>query len=143
MSSHSPEIWSFVESRISTSKKYSFLIIAKKQGASLFISLFGIIGNIVSKIEKFLNVIYILHVINEVNKMVSITLAVPHDLKAEMEKHPEFNWSEIARKAIRDKLDLLKKMDSMFANSRLTEEDALRIGNEINKAVAKKYKERL
>ncbi|TAL61322.1 MAG: hypothetical protein EPN88_14900, partial [Bacteroidetes bacterium] len=71
--------------------------------------------------------------------MVSITLAVPPELKKEMDKHPEFNWSEIARKAIRERLEFLNKMDAMFANSKLTEEDALRIGAEVNKAVAKKY----
>lgn len=75
--------------------------------------------------------------------MVSITLAVPPELKAEMDEHPEFNWSEIARRAIRDKLGLLKKMDKLLENSELTEEDSLRIGAKINNAVAKKYREML
>ena len=75
--------------------------------------------------------------------MVSITLAVPPDLKAEMDKHPEFNWSEIARKAIRERLEFLSKMDAMLANSKLTEEDAIELGRKVNKAVAKKYRKLL
>ncbi|MEK6968675.1 MAG: hypothetical protein AABX51_08700 [Nanoarchaeota archaeon] len=75
--------------------------------------------------------------------MVSITLAVPPDLKVEMDKHPEFNWSEIARRAIKERLDFLKKMDAMFANSKLTEEDAINLGRKVNKAVAKRYRKLL
>ena len=41
--------------------------------------------------------------------MVSITLSVPEELKVEMDEHPELNWSEIARQAIREKLAVLKK----------------------------------
>ena len=40
----------------------------------------------------------------EVNKMVSITLAVPEELKKEMDKHPELNWSEVAREEALKKL---------------------------------------
>ena len=71
--------------------------------------------------------------------MVSITLAVPPELKVEMDKHPEFNWSEIARKAIKDKLELLNKMDALLENSKLTEQDTIDLGRKVNKEVAKKY----
>ena len=35
--------------------------------------------------------------------MVNITLAIPDEIKKEMENFPEMNWSEIARKAIKEK----------------------------------------
>ena len=73
--------------------------------------------------------------------MVSITLAVPPELKAEMDEHPELNWSEIARRALRDKLELLKKMDKLLANSKLTEEEAIYLGRKVNKGLAKRYRE--
>ena len=73
--------------------------------------------------------------------MVSITLAVPTELKKEMDRHPELNWSEVARQAIRDKVVLLHKMDTLLAKSTLTEEDALSIGKKVNKSLAKRYKE--
>ena len=75
----------------------------------------------------------------EVNKMVSITLAVPEELKKEMEKHPEMNWSAIARSAIKERLEMLEKFDEFTQNSTFTEEDALSLGRKVNKAVAKKY----
>ncbi len=71
--------------------------------------------------------------------MVSITLAVPEELKKEMDKHPEFNWSAIARKAFKEKLIVLEKIDKILSKSKLTEEDALELGRKVNKAVAKKY----
>jgi len=39
--------------------------------------------------------------------MVSITLAVPAELKTEMDQHQEMNWSEAARQAIKEKLMLV------------------------------------
>ena len=31
------------------------------------------------------------------DKMANITLSIPQELKEEMEKFPEINWSEVAR----------------------------------------------
>lgn len=73
--------------------------------------------------------------------MVSITLAVPEELKTEMDRHPELNWSEVARQAIREKVLLLHKLDVFLAQSKLTEEDALELGKKVNKSLAKRYKE--
>lgn len=72
--------------------------------------------------------------------MVSITLSVPQELKTEMDHHPELNWSEIARQAIREKIILLKKMDVLLSASKLTEKDALELGRKINISLAKRYK---
>ncbi len=73
--------------------------------------------------------------------MVRLTVPIPGELKTEMDRHPEINWSEIAKEAIYDKLILLKKMDALLETSTLTEEDALELGKLINKKVANKYKE--
>jgi len=73
--------------------------------------------------------------------MVSMTLSVPEELKKEMDKHPEMNWSAVAREAIKHRIILLNKMDSMLKNSKLTEEDAIELGRKVNKAVAKRYRE--
>ena len=70
--------------------------------------------------------------------MVSITLSVPEELKTQMEHHPEMNWSEIARQAIREKLQLLRKLDELVAKSKMTERDALDLGRKINKAATKR-----
>ncbi|HLC31901.1 MAG TPA: hypothetical protein VJK51_04490 [Candidatus Nanoarchaeia archaeon] len=73
--------------------------------------------------------------------MVSITLSVPEDLKEEMEKHPEMNWSEIARQAIKQRIMILKKMDALLSKSTLTEEDALRLGKDLKKRIAERHRQ--
>lgn len=72
--------------------------------------------------------------------MVSITLAVPAELKEDMDKFPEMNWSAVAREAIKQKIILLKKFRDFTKDSTMTQEDALRLGNEVSKAVAKRHK---
>ena len=71
--------------------------------------------------------------------MVNVTLAVPEEMKSEMDKHPEMNWSEIARQAFREKLMILKRMDELLSKSKMTEKDALELGRKVNKAVAKRF----
>lgn len=72
--------------------------------------------------------------------MPTLTLAVPADLKEEMESMPELNWSEIARKAISEKLAEYKLFKSIVAKSKLTEKDALELGRKANKSLHRKYK---
>ncbi len=69
--------------------------------------------------------------------MVSLTLSVSEELKREMERFPEMNWSEVARQAIKKRVELLRRMDKMLAKSELTEEDALELGRKVNKSLAK------
>jgi len=38
-----------------------------------------------------------------------MTLAIPDDMYAEIKRHPEIKWSEVARQAIMEKALLLKK----------------------------------
>lgn len=71
--------------------------------------------------------------------MVSITLSVPEELKSEMDTHPEMNWSEVARQAIREKIMLLKKMDALLSKSKITEKDVIELSKSVNKNVAKKF----
>ncbi|HJX05997.1 MAG TPA: hypothetical protein VJ461_04750 [Candidatus Nanoarchaeia archaeon] len=72
--------------------------------------------------------------------MVSLTLAVPEDMKKEMDKYSDINWSAVARNAIKRKLDWMIEMDKLTANSKLTEEDAIRIGRKVKKAAAKRFR---
>ena len=71
--------------------------------------------------------------------MPTITLSVPEDLKKNMDKEKEINWSEVARNAIKIKLDQLKILKSISTRSKLTEKDALKLGREINESLHKRY----
>ena len=71
--------------------------------------------------------------------MTTMTLAVPSELKHKMENFPEMNWSEVARKAFKQKIKDLEFLERFTRDSTLTEEDALRLGKELNKNLAKRY----
>jgi len=71
--------------------------------------------------------------------MTTMTLAVPSELKHKMDTYPEMNWSEVARQAFIQKLRDLEFLRRFKQDSTLTEEDALRMGAELNRNLAKKY----
>ena len=75
----------------------------------------------------------------EVIKMVSITLSVPKEMKNEMNNFQDINWSAVARQAIKNRLIMLERFKEFTKDSTLTEEDALRLGKELNKNLAKRY----
>lgn len=68
-----------------------------------------------------------------------MTLSIPEDLKKKMDKFPEINWSEIARQAIIQRINDFVFMKEFVKDSTMTEEDALRLGKLVNKAMAEKY----
>lgn len=57
-----------------------------------------------------------------------------------METFPEMNWSEVARQAFMQKIKDLEFLKEFTKDSTLTEKDALRLGRELNKNLAKRYK---
>jgi hypothetical protein len=71
--------------------------------------------------------------------MVTMTLAVPEDLKHKMDSFPELNWSEVARQAFKQKIIDLEILNRFVKNSRLTEKDALELGAKVSKSLAKRY----
>lgn len=72
--------------------------------------------------------------------MVNITLSVPEELKAEMEKFPEINWSVIVRTALKRRVLLLQQLNEFTKDSEFTKEDALRLGKEVNRSFNNKLK---
>lgn len=62
----------------------------------------------------------------------TITVNVDETLKERMEEHPEINWSEVTRQAIREKVAKLDVMDELTAESELTEEDVAEIAASID-----------
>ena len=71
--------------------------------------------------------------------MTNMTLAVPEDLHEIMKRHNEIKWSEIARQALWSHAKKLELMDKLLANSKLTEEDAERIGHKIKEGIARRH----
>ena len=70
--------------------------------------------------------------------MANITLSISEELFREMKMHKELKWSEIARQAIKRKLEELHSIDKLLSKSELTEEDAERIGHKIKHGIRKR-----
>ena len=76
-------------------------------------------------------------------KMPNLTLSIPEELKHNLDSLSEINWSESVRQFLAEKVKralLLNKLDKLLENSKLTEEDCLRLGNEVKERVWKRYK---
>lgn len=72
--------------------------------------------------------------------MVNITLSVSDELKREMEKFPEVNWSAVFREVIKKRIMILKHVRHFTRDSDFTDEDAVQLGNKINKSLSRRYK---
>ena len=71
--------------------------------------------------------------------MANLTLSIPKELKAEMEKFPEINWSEVTRDSIKKKIAQLNFLKGIRMDSEITPEDALKLGKELNQLLIKRY----
>jgi len=72
--------------------------------------------------------------------MTNITLSIPEDLKKEMEKFPEINWSEVARDSIKKKIAQLTFLKGFRMDSDITVDEALKLGQEVNQLLVERYK---
>ena len=75
--------------------------------------------------------------------MPNLTVSVDDDLKEQMEKHPEINWSEVTRQAIREKIEALEVMDELTSESELTENDVQELTEKINESGCKRLEDQL
>lgn len=72
--------------------------------------------------------------------MPNVTLAVPEELHRIMRSHPEIKWSEIARQAMKEYAARLQVIDDVTSKSKLTERDALEIGDVVKRDLSERYK---
>ena len=68
--------------------------------------------------------------------MVNVTLSLPAELKQKMDSFEEINWSAVAREAFDEKLKDMELIKKFKAKSSMTEEDALRLGKEVSRALS-------
>lgn len=73
--------------------------------------------------------------------MGTMSVSVPERLKKEMNKLDEVNWSAVARKAFEEKVREISLLKKITSKSKLSKEDAIKIGKKINKGMAKKFKD--
>jgi len=73
--------------------------------------------------------------------MPTLTVNVDEDLKERMERHPEINWSEVTRQAIREKIQHLELLDELAGDSELTEEDVAELAAKIDEGARERLDE--
>jgi predicted CopG family antitoxin len=71
--------------------------------------------------------------------MPNITLSVPEELMRKMKIFREVRWSEIARRAIEQRIVDLEIIEKIASKSKLTLKDAEEIGKKIKRAAALRF----
>jgi len=71
--------------------------------------------------------------------MGNITLSIPESVHMEMRQFSEVRWSEVARRAIVEKLDCLRLAEALAKKSRLTEKDVKAFSGKIKNLAAKRF----
>ena len=69
--------------------------------------------------------------------MVNITLALPDELKKELQKHKEVNWSAVIRRSLLEHLKKIEIAEAIAQKSKLTQKDADEISRKIKREMAK------
>jgi len=71
--------------------------------------------------------------------MVNMTLSIPEELHGKMKAFSEIKWSEIARRAIEERINDLEVMNKIASKSKLTKKDVDEISKKIKRRMAKKF----
>jgi len=71
--------------------------------------------------------------------MGNITLSIPDNVHKQMKHFSEIKWSEIARRAIVEKLELLQMAEKLAQKSKLTEDDVKTFNKKIKASASKRF----
>ncbi len=69
----------------------------------------------------------------------NITLTVPDETYSKMKDFQEIKWSEVARKSIEERIDLLETLEEIANKSKLTEKDVEELSTKIKKGIARRH----
>ena len=97
---------------------------------------------VMAKQQKSATVIYVLsHIYLWVIIMGNMALAIPNDVQEEMKRFSEVRWSEVARKAIVEKISTLKLAEGLANKSKLTQKDVTDFNKKIKSLAGKRFLE--
>ncbi|HLD78060.1 MAG TPA: hypothetical protein VJB16_03445, partial [archaeon] len=80
-----------------------------------------------------------MHIYSRGDTMGNITVTIPDDLKAELQRHQEVNWSAVTRKAMQEHLQKLHIAEAIASRSRLTKGDIAELDALVKQGVAKAH----
>ena len=68
-----------------------------------------------------------------------MTLSIPEELHKKMKNMSDIRWSEIARRAIEQRMNDLEIMNKITSKSKFTEKDIKELSDKIKRGIAKKH----
>ncbi|MBI4149504.1 hypothetical protein HY491_03580 [Candidatus Woesearchaeota archaeon] len=71
--------------------------------------------------------------------MGNMTLSIPDDIQREMKHFSEVKWSEVARKAIQERLETLLLAERLAQKSKLTQKDVDAFSKKIKSLAAQRF----
>lgn len=72
--------------------------------------------------------------------MPNMTIRIPEDLKKEVDRHKEINWSEVARQSMWKYVRRLDIAESIASKSKLTEKDVKKLSKKVKHDIAEHYR---
>jgi len=73
------------------------------------------------------------------DKMGNITLSIPEKIHEEMKHFSEVSWSEVARRAIIERLEILRLAEKLAKKSKLTEDDVNLFSKKVKSLATKRF----
>ena len=73
--------------------------------------------------------------------MTNMTLSIPDEIHKKMKMFRDIRWSEVARKAIQQRIEDLEVMNKIASKSKLTKKDVDEISKKIKRTAGKKFYE--
>jgi len=73
--------------------------------------------------------------------MPNMTLSIPKELHEKMRRMSDVRWSEVARRAIEERINDLEVMNKIASKSKLTKKDVEEISKKIKRSASNKFYE--
>ena len=73
--------------------------------------------------------------------MAELNVVIPEDLKLEVEKISEIDWSLAVSRLVKEKFERLARLKRIVSKSELTEAKALELSDKISASLARRYEE--
>jgi len=71
--------------------------------------------------------------------MANITLSVPNEIHKQMKHFSEVKWSEVARKAIIEKIEMMILAEKLAQKSKLSEQDIKEFNKKIKSSANQRF----
>lgn len=75
--------------------------------------------------------------------MTEVTIKIPAELEEELKPLPRREWSLLVNKALKEKLERAARFRRIISKSKMTQEQADKLAEEINRGMAKRYEKLL